>query len=234
MSRESAPVRVLLVSRDLSTIEFLCQHTQLLSMHVETSCDVASAMRKLCHDKFEGVMIDFELGNEALYLLGSLRGLTCNHRAIASAVVDTEVDAKAAQAQSNFVLRRPFAVPDVVRTLRASYPLMFRERRRDYRYPIEVRTFIKEGSNSEFSGVSTNISETGIAIKSPAPLTVGTTVQLCLDLPGMPERLKVCSEVCWTNPDGRTGLRFSDLCGSTAERLQLWLTERMSESVPEW
>ena len=232
MSRESAPVRVLLVSRNIRTIEFLCQHTQQLSMHVETSCDVASAMRKLCHVKFEGVMIDFELGKEALDLLGSLRGLTSNHRAVSSAIVDSDADARAAQAHANFVLRCPLSTPDVVRTLRAAYPMMFRERRRDYRYPIAVKTFIKADSNSEFSGIAINISETGVAINSPAPLRVGATVHLRMDLPAMQDSLSVKGEVCWANPDGRTGVHFSDLPGSTAERLQCWLTERMSELIP--
>ncbi len=85
--RESAPVRILLASRNIETIEFLCQQTGLLSMHVETACDVASAMRKLCHSKFEGLIVDFEFGDGGVRLLGNLPGLTSNRRAIAFAIV---------------------------------------------------------------------------------------------------------------------------------------------------
>jgi hypothetical protein len=232
--RESAPVRVLLASRHIPTIEFLCQQTHLLSMHVETACDVASAMRKLCHCKFEGLIVDFELGAEGVRLLGNLSGLTSNRRAISFAIVDNESQSAAAfQAHATFVLERPMASAAVARTFRAARPMMFRERRRDYRYPIEVRTFITS-DGSEFLGNSVNISETGIALKSPTSLTIGGPVQLRIELPKLAEPLVVSGEVCWSDADGRSGIHFLELHAKTLEQLQLWLSERMSELVPGW
>jgi DNA-binding response OmpR family regulator len=76
MRGDSAAVRILLVSRNIQTIETLCQHMQKLAMHVETACDVESANRKLCHCKFEGVIIDLELGDVGLQLLKKLRDLS--------------------------------------------------------------------------------------------------------------------------------------------------------------
>src|SRR5712692_6904741 len=143
-SRESAPVRILLASRNVATIEFLCQQTHCLSMYMETACDLGSAMRKLCQSKFEGLIVDFELGDDGLRLLGRLSGLTSNRRAVSFAIVTDERQAASAfQAPATFVLQRPFDTPVVVRTLRAARPMMFRERRRDYRYPIEVRMLIR-------------------------------------------------------------------------------------------
>jgi len=115
--------------------------------------------------------------------------------------------------------------------LRASYPLMFRERRRDYRYPIEMRTIIKL-DNSELPASSINISETGIAVYSPTPLNIGAKVHLRLDLPCMAESLNMSGEVRWTDPQGRAGISFIEVPAALLERLQLWLSERMSELVP--
>src|SRR5260370_21272276 len=84
-SRESAPVRILLASRNVATIEFLCQQTHCLSMYMETACDLGSAMRKLCHSKFEGLIVDFELGDDGLRLLGRLSSLPSNRRAVSFA-----------------------------------------------------------------------------------------------------------------------------------------------------
>lgn len=233
-SRESAPVRVLLASRHIPTIEFLCQQTHLLSMHVETACDVASAMRKLCHSKFEGLIADFELGAEGVRLLGNLPGLTSNRRAISFAIIDDESQAATAfRVHATFALQRPFSSPAVARTFRAARPMMFRERRRDYRYPIEARTFIT-AHGSEFLGNSVNISETGIALNSPTSLTIGGQVQLRIELPKLPEPLLVIGEVCWSEADGRSGIHFLELHAKTLEQLQLWLSERMSELVPGW
>jgi len=232
--RESAPVRVLLASRHIPTIESLCHQTHRLSMHVETACDVASAMRKLCHSKFEGLIVDFELGNEGVRLLANLSGLTSNRRAISFAIVDDESQTTAAfQEHATFVLQRPFSTTAVERTFRAARPMMFRERRRDYRFPIEVRTFIASGG-SEFLGNSVNISETGIALNSPASLKTGSQVRLRIELPKMAEPLSVSGEVCWGEADGRTGVHFLELPTKTLEQLQTWLYERMNELVPGW
>ena len=232
--RESAPVRLLLASRHIPAIEFLCQQTHRLSMHVETACDVASAMRKLCHSKFEGLIVDFELGDEGVRLLGSLSGLTSNRRAISFAIVNDENQSAAAfQAHATFVLQRPFSNTGIERTFRAARPMMFRERRRDYRYPIEVRTFIASGG-SEFLGNSVNICETGIAVTSPTALKTGTQVRLRIELPKMAEPLMVTGEVCWCDADGRTGIHFLEVPTPTLDELQLWLHERMSELVPGW
>jgi len=233
-SRESAPVRILLASRNVATIEFLCQQTHCLSMHMETACDLGSAMRKLCQSKFEGLIVDFELGDDGLRLLGRLSGLTSNRRAVSFAIVTDERQAASAfQAPATFVLQRPFDTPVVVRTLRAARPMMFRERRRDYRYPIEVRMLIR-AEGSEFVGSSVNISETGIALSSPSPLKIGARVQLHVELPRMAQPLVVTGEVCWSDEDGRSGIHFLELHAKTLEQLQLWLSERMSELVPGW
>src|SRR5258708_817642 len=170
MSRETAAVRVLLVSRSIETIEFLCLHMQKLAMHVETACDVESANRKLCHCKFEGVMIDLELGAEALHLLKNLRDLTSHKHAISFAVVGNQVQAGIeCQANATFLLCRPLSAPAVIKTLRASYPLMFRERRRDYRYPVEMPVTIRV-DGPEITPGSVNITKTPIAVQPPTPL----------------------------------------------------------------
>jgi response regulator RpfG family c-di-GMP phosphodiesterase len=232
MNRDSAAIRILLVSRNIQTIETLCQHMQKVAMHVETACDVDSANRKLCHCKFEGVIIDLELGDVGLQLLKRLRGLTSHRHAVSFAIVGNEIEAGIEyQAHATFVLQRPFSAPAVIRTLRASYPMMFRERRRDYRYPIEMRLMITVGE-TESPASSINISETGIAVESSAALTIGTRVRLRLDLPGMAESLKMSGEVRWTDPTGRAGIHFLDVAGLLAQRLQVWLSERMTELLP--
>ena len=199
---------------------------------METACDVESATRKLCHCKFEGVIIDLELGDEALQLLKKLRDLTSHRHAISFAIVANEIEAGMdRKAFATFVLRRPFSAPSVIRTLRASYPLTFRERRRDYRYPIEMRTMVRVDS-AESPASSINISETGIALHSSTPLNIGTRVQLRLELPGVAEPLNMSGEVRWTDPRGRTGIHFLEVPEEASERLQLWLSERMTELVP--
>ncbi len=233
MSNESIAVRTLLVSRNALTIGFLSHQMQQLAIEVDTSRDPESAMGKLCRAKFEGILIDFELGQEAHHLLESLRGLTSHRHAISFAIVEKDADAAAAfRAHANFTLRRPFSAPSVVRTFRASYPMMFREKRRYYRYPVAVRAYIASEDGPEFVADSLNISETGMAISSSATIKVGSKIRVKIELPDMPGPVLTSAEICWADTTGRAGLRFVDVNPELTERLQLWLLERMSEMVP--
>ena len=109
---------------------------------------------------------------------------------------------------------------------------MFRERRRGYRHAIEVRTLVKPQSSPEFWTNSVNISDTGMAVSALTLLSVGERVSLRIDLPEFSEPAHVSGEICW-NTNGRAGMRFVD-APAKLERLQFWLSERMSELVPGW
>jgi len=232
MARESIAVRALLVSRNDRTVEFLSEQMQKLAINVDTCCDTRSAAKRLCRAKFQGVIVDLGLGEGGLQLLETLRDLTSHRHAISYAIVETPDQAAAAfRSHANFVLQRPFLTSSVLRTLRAAYPMMFRERRRGYRHAIEVRTLIKPQSIDEFWATSVNISETGMAISSATALGVGERVHLRVELPDLSEPALVSGEVCW-NTNGRAGMRFVDVSAKLAEHLQLWLSERMSELIP--
>lgn len=231
--RESVAVRVLLVSRHIETIDTLCHFMQQISMHVELCCDLGSAMRKLCHAKFEGLVVDFNDKEEALDLLEKLRQLTSHRGAVAFAIVNHDSEKTAAfQAGANFLLERPLFARSVVRTLTAAYALMVRERRRYFRCPVETITFVSGGPGRKFPASSVNISESGIAIKSPIPLQVGEKLQLGFRLPGNTELLKMAGEVCWTETAGDTGIRFRCLPSRVAEELRSWLSERLQGLMP--
>ena len=59
-------VRVLLVSGDIQTIDTLCESMEKMAMHVDVCPDFASATSKLCHSKFEALVVDFKERAEAL------------------------------------------------------------------------------------------------------------------------------------------------------------------------
>jgi c-di-GMP-binding flagellar brake protein YcgR len=108
--------------------------------------------------------------------------------------------------------------------------MMFRERRRYYRYPIAVPTFARTKDGSEFEATSINVSETGMCIQTSRPLASGEQLRLRIELPSLSEPFTTSGEVCWVDVNGRVGIRFSNVRQVT-ERLQHWLSERMSELV---
>ncbi|HYL16222.1 MAG TPA: PilZ domain-containing protein [Terriglobales bacterium] len=231
--RESASVRVLLISRHIQTIETVCHFMQQMAMHVETCCDLESGMRKLCHSKYEAVLVDLNDKEEALDFLTKVRGLTSHKAAVTCAIVNFSHQRVAAfQAGANFVLERPLSSSSVFRTLKAAYPLMVRERRRYFRCPVQIPTFVSIGSALEFAATSVNISEGGIAINSPTKIQVGDKLKLRLQLPGSSESLTLPGEVCWTDATGRAGIQFSNRASYVLPALQSWLAERLEDLMP--
>jgi len=68
-----------------------------------------------------------------------------------------------------------------------------------------------------------DISEDGVAIQCHTPLENGQRVNLCLDLAECSDHIYTTGQVIWSNADGRTGLRFSELRPLSLLRLREWL-----------
>ena len=203
-------------------------------MHVEVCSDIASAAGKLCHTKFEGVIVDFHDRAAALELLKKQREMTSYKSAVVIALLNKSDEMPSAfRAGASFVLVRPLSPTVLMRTLKASYPLMVRERRRSFRCPIEIPIYISAGSRPEFMATSANISEGGIALTTPTGLPVGERVVLRLTLPGLQDTARIGAEVCWNDNAGRVGMEFAQVPRPVKEQLVAWLADRLGESLLE-
>jgi PilZ domain len=230
-TRESICVRVLLVCRDIQVIETFCRFAQAMSIHVELSCDVESAMRKLCHGKFEGVIVDLEVdgGHE---LLPKIRTLTSNKSVLSFAILQQHYQrGDSFPSTASFVLERPLLSAVVLRVLKASYPMMVRERRRYFRCPLQISVFVTREGEPEFAVTSLNLSEAGICLNSSTPIKVGDRLRLRLCLPGDTEFLNLAGVVCWSEALGRLGVQFSGLTDKVAQSLRSWLAERLEQTL---
>jgi CheY-like chemotaxis protein len=226
-------VRVLLVSGNNQTIDTLCHFMEQMAMHVEVCSDAGSATRKLCHNKFEAVVVDFKDPAETLGLIRTSRGMTSHKGAVVLAILNSSSEMPDAfRAGANFALARPLLPPILLRTLRAAYPLMLRERRRYYRHPLQIPIYVSSTSRREFVATSVNVCEGGMALASSVPLQVGERVGLKLTLPGTEDTTKISSEVCWADNAGRVGIEFVQVPAAVLERLRSWIAERLEECQP--
>ena len=233
-SREGSPVaigvRVLLVSGDIQTIDTLCEFMGKMAMHVEVCSDFASATRKLCHSKFEAVVVDFKERAKALELLKTSRQMTSHKAAIVLAILNSNDEMPSAfRAGASFVLVKPLSPAVLMRTLRVSYPLMVNERRRSFRCPVQIPVYVSIGAKPEFIATSANISEVGIALTNAPGLQVGDRVALRLTLPLTRAAAAITAEVCWCNPAGVSGMEFIQVSALVKEQLRSWLAARLEE-----
>ena len=227
-------VRVLLVSGDIQTIDTLCEFMGKMAMHVEVCSDFASATRKLCHSKFEALIVDFKERAEALELLKKSRQMTSHKASIVLAILNSNDEMPGAfRAGASFVLVKPLSPTVLMRTLRVSYPLMVSEKRRHFRCPVKIPVYVSISSRPEFMATSVNISEVGIALSNTAGLQVGDRVALRLSLPHTQAAAKIGAEVCWCDPAGFSGMEFVQVPASVKEQLGSWLSARLNEYLSE-
>jgi len=96
-----------------------------------------------------------------------------------------------------------------------------------------VRQRVHSPAYASFDGISggmvldlsevLNVSETGIAIRSSAPLVPNKTLNLVLDLSETKTYINTSGFVVWTDKAGRAGIRFSQMPDSHSRRLKEWL-----------
>jgi CheY-like chemotaxis protein len=227
-------VRVLLVSGDIQTIDTVCESMSTLEMHVEVCSDFVFATRKLCHSKFEALVVDFREKAMALDLLKKSREMTSHKAAVVIAILNKNDEMPSAfRAGASFVLVKPLSPAVLMRTLKVSYPLMVRERRRSFRCPLQIPVYVTSGSRPEFIAASVNISEIGIALTASPGLEVGDRVSLRLTLPHTQVEAKIGAEVCWCDPAGSSGMEFVQASSSVTEQLISWLASRLEEYLHE-
>lgn len=237
--RDSVPsknlgVRALLVSADIQTIDMLCHYMGKLAMHVDVCSDFASATRKLCHAKYEAIVVDFKDSAAALDLLKESREMTSHKAAVVIAILNGNDEMPSAfRAGASFVLVKPIPAAVLVRTLKVSYPLMVNERRRYFRCPVRIQVQVSGDSRPEFVATTLNISELGIALTNSPALQVGDRVVLQLTLPSPAVSAKISAEVCWRNNEGGAGLEFVQVPVGVKEQLKSWLGTRLEESLHE-
>ena len=158
--------------------------------------------------------------------------VTSNRTAVVWGIVNSDKEVpEAFRAGATFVVVRPLSQSNVGRTLKVSYPLMVREKRRYHRTRVEAQVFVSNSSHSEFIASSINISEGGMGLHGAVPLQVGEELTLRIELPGTDAVMKLTGEVCWYDHDGRVGLQFLTMSEEIKQQVQDWIAERFDQSV---
>jgi CheY-like chemotaxis protein len=227
-------VRVLLVRGDIQTIDTLCEIMGKMAMHVEVCSDFAAATRKLCHSKFEALVVDFKERAEALEMLKKSLQMTSHKASVVLAILNSNDEMPSAfRAGASFVLVKPLSPTVLLRRLKVSYPLMVHERRRTFRCPVQLPVYVTADSLPERLAATVNITEVGIAISNASGLQVGDRVALRLTLPHRETPTKINAEICWCDPAGMAGMEFVQVSAPVKEQLVSWLSARLEEYFPE-
>lgn len=223
----------LLFSKDPALLGVLRQTLDKLSINVEVCSEADACGDSLAKRKFDAVIIDCDDQPEGVALLGGLRQTHSNAKAVAFAVLNGRTTTQEAFGYgANFVLQKPLTPLHATRCFHAAIDFMLRERRRYFRYPVEIPVRIAVAGNGELGASSTNVSESGMALMAPSRLDKDTKVALRFTLPETDTLLELKGDIVWADTVGRAGIRFVDVPQNSKSHLEQWLTERLQKEMP--
>ena len=228
---ESSIATALVLSKDSTAVNLLLGSLKPFAIRLRICAEAGSAIGLLSRNKFEAIIADLDLGEQALRVLKEARLSPANRTAISFLITSEAAYVRMpSTASSTFVLTRPLTRESISHTVRAAYGLLVRERRRYFRCAITVPAFVQGENTGELSCVTANISEGGVAINfaNPRDQAFG---EIRFSLPGDDGQFFAQTKTSWRDETGHMGLEFISL--PRKSELQEWLARKLEESLPE-
>ena len=223
----------LLVSTDPDTVQQFSLALQELSISPDACQDAASAGLLLKRRKFDAVIVDLQLGEQSGQILDEVHLSASNRTAVSFGISNNDAEATAAfRKKSQFVFERPISPQSIHKTLKPAYGLILRERRRYFRCPVSIPVIIRSKSMQEVWCNSVNVSGGGMALSTQVPFLPGENVCVQFTLPDHKVPLSAESTICWSKT-GNMGVRFVSISDEQKSVLQVWLSEKLEETLPE-
>jgi hypothetical protein len=230
--KTAAAGTALVFCKDAPTRQLILDSLHPLAILPEICEDGIVAARLLDKQKFEAVIVDLQLGDKAALVLRQVRLSRANRTAVTFAITTGKELQGSARPDSTFVLQPPLSAAAISQTLRASFGMVVRERRRYFRCPVAIPAFVRARLPEDILCQTVNISEGGIAIHVPTLLDSDSAL-LRFSLPGRATQLFAETKVVWCREGGMVGLQFQSLAAPQKQELQEWLARRLDETLPE-
>ena len=211
-----------MVSFDTAVLASLSSRLKEMGISPAVYSEPSSAVQALNRQKTDAFFVDRELDPEFSVLQG-MRSSTSSRSAVAFAIVSCKSSPGAAFRVADFVIDKPLAATRVDRTLRVAYGIMLKERLRYFRHSLRASAILIDSSQCTFPAQTLNISQSGIALESVAPLIPREIVQLQFSLPGKQNPLICKAQIIWTGDRGKAGLTFTQMSNTDRSFLNGWI-----------
>jgi DNA-binding response OmpR family regulator len=215
----------LLISQDSASLHSLTTALAKLKIEVEVCPSAALAVELLVKSPYSAVMVDFDEPGAAR--VAQMVHLACSERPPIVVALVTELGpvSGAFQAGIKFVLYKPLKVRDVAQSLWDVKQFMRRDRRRSLRDNAKALVQLQV-SGTTLPALLRDLSEQGLALQAPEPLSQAQSVPLRFVLPGTTQTVHAIGEVIWADESGRAGLFFTRLTPASQKYLRSWFARR--------
>jgi CheY-like chemotaxis protein len=219
---------VLLVSSEQQACDVISDSLRPLAIRTEICKDAHTAFDFLEMRKFEAVIVDSQLGDQAESLHQHLQASHTQKTSVTFAI--TTEGNPSDKPKATFVLHRPLTVASVSQTMKAAYGMVIRERRRYFRCPVAVLAVVNDGAAS-VTCETVNLSEGGVAIRFRTSIPDNAQI-IQFALPGCASAFSVGTRTCWRYPSGVMGLEFQSFPPNQKAELQEWLARKLEQALP--
>ncbi|MGH9522452.1 MAG: PilZ domain-containing protein [Terriglobales bacterium] len=224
----------LLLTRDDQVIRVLRRLIEDIEIHLEVFTGADKAAEEMERRKFDAILIDCDDVHNAITVLCSVRMTAANKTSTVFAIVNgiTAVTS-AIDLGANLALEKPIDEYKARHALKSVHSLMVQERRRYYRFAVDIAVTIRFDDKEkgkevrrEVLATAINLSEGGMAIKVKSTLPQRVrTVMLKFVMPGSQDWIEVNGLIAWADETGHAGLRFENMPFTLRERLAKYLKE---------
>lgn len=223
--------RGLLVSQDVTVVGQLTNGMKQFAISTDVCPNLAIAIDLINIRKFEAIVVDIALGEQVFRVLERVRYSPSNQNSVTFALADARLRAEC-PIKPNFVMQKPLTDVSIASTLKAALGLIIRDYRRYFRYPLKTQVVIQNGS-AQIPCEMTNISEGGLAVKTPVVLRTSTLVRARFTVPDEVTVFDIEAEICWCDNRGRAGVQFRSVPSEQQALLQGWLSRKIEQGLPE-
>lgn len=190
----------------------------------------SSAIDLLAKHKIDAFFVDQELDPE-FSVIEHARRSSSSRAAVTFAIVPRPDGARSGLRVADFLTDKPILREHLRRSLRASYGIMLKERRRYTRYALSCEATLQDSTARKFPASTTNLSQTGLALECAAPLIEGEEVVVQFRLPHSQDLSKFKAQVIWTAANAKVGVAFTRMSSVDRERLTEWID---GEFLRQW
>jgi CheY-like chemotaxis protein len=221
-------LQALLVSTDDSAADVLGRVLPNFGIAMDRSSDPETTIARIQQQKFDALIVDFDNAEMAEDVLRQAQKLGTEPLSIAL-VADTAKVRAILSGGAHFVLYKPLSEQAAQAGLRAAAALLSRERRRAVRIPVQAPVEITLPDTRKLDGILLDLSETGMDVLTAETQIPGALLAFHFQLPSGLE-IAAHGQVAWANPNGQTGVHFSDLAETTSTELKEWLKAAANSS----
>ena len=222
----------LLVCKDEQATDVLTSVLAGFGLGVQC-CGYPDALCRLTEQKFDAVIVDYDDPHSAALVLQNAFQVSAGNNTVTVALLDDKTKVRHVfGAGANFVLYKPVSPQQAEASLRAAIALIKRERRTSFRVPVQLPVKLRVENGTEMEGILLDLSEDGLDVLASQPLCPAAKVNARFNLPDQQTEIDVRGEVAWANPNGESGVRYTDIPENLRRSLREWVITNAAE-VPE-